>query len=134
MSLPSCRLLTSSACRRWPKGFPLAVLEAMAAGKPVIATPVGGVPEAIVHDESGLLTEPAQPGALTDAIEKLVSSEALRRRLGDAGRARVREQFSVGGFARAVQDVYDDLMRRPGVAQLELEFSDAGVWLARTAP
>ena len=67
------------------EGFPLAVLEAMAAGKPVVATPVGGVPEAIVHNETGLLTEPAQPDALASAIEKLVSSEDLRQRLGEAG-------------------------------------------------
>jgi glycosyltransferase involved in cell wall biosynthesis len=92
------------------EGFPLAVLEAMACGKPVIATPVGGVAEAVVDGVTGLLTPPGNPAALAEAIARLVSDEALRRRMGAAARRRIEERFSMTVFARAVQGVYSDLV------------------------
>jgi glycosyltransferase involved in cell wall biosynthesis len=92
------------------EGFPLAVLEAMASAKAVVATPVGGVTEAIVSEEHGLLVPPDDPDALTQALRRLMESLELRSRLARAARERVERQFSVGGFAAAVQKVYDSLL------------------------
>src|SRR5439155_25364129 len=61
-------------------GLPMVLLEAMAAGCPIVATAVGGVPMAIRHEVSGLLVEPRNPKQLADAIATLLSNDALRRR------------------------------------------------------
>ena len=66
----------------------MALLEAMAAGLPVVATGVGGIGDVVVDGETGVLVEPGDPGAVADALSALAGSEDLRRRLGDAGRAR----------------------------------------------
>ncbi len=92
------------------EGFPLAVLEAMASAKAVVATPVGGVTEAIVGEENGLLVPPDDPDALTQALRRLIESSELRARLARAARERVQKQFSVGGFAATIQSVYDTLL------------------------
>lgn len=68
------------------EGFGLVYLEAAAHGLPVIAHAVGGVREAVVPDETGLLVSPDDPGALTAAFARLIADPALRRRLGEAGR------------------------------------------------
>lgn len=69
------------------EGFGLVYLEAAAHGLPVVAHAVGGVREAVVPDETGLLVSPGDPGALTAAFARLIADSALRRRLGEAGRA-----------------------------------------------
>src|SRR5438128_997612 len=68
--------------------FPIAILEAMAAGLPVIATRVGGVPEVVLDGETGLLVEPGDPKRLASAIEMLASDASARRNMGKQGRAR----------------------------------------------
>lgn len=70
-------------------GVPMALLEAMAAGLPVVATGVGGIGDVVLDGETGVLVEPGDPVAVADALSSLAGSEDLRRRLGDAGRARV---------------------------------------------
>ena len=74
--------------------FSLVAAEAMAAGLPVVATAVGGVPECVSAGETGVLVPPADGGALADALIGLLRDAALRRRLGEAGRQRVRQLFS----------------------------------------
>jgi len=76
------------------EGFPWAVLEAAAAGLPIIATKVGGVPEIIKNEDNGLLIEPAQPEAINRALLKLIYNENERRRLG-ANAQRTSEKFSL---------------------------------------
>src|SRR5205085_7244813 len=71
------------------EGLGVAALEAMAAARPVVASRVGGLGEAVVHGETGLLVPPADPGALAAALARLIGDPALRVRLGAAGRARV---------------------------------------------
>jgi glycosyltransferase involved in cell wall biosynthesis len=75
--------------------LPLAILEAMAAGAPIVATRVGGVANAVVHGETGLLSPPGDPDALRDAIGALLRDEPRRRALGRAARARAEARFSV---------------------------------------
>jgi len=69
-------------------------LEAMSLYKPVVATRVGGIPEVVVHGETGLLVDPDDPEALAEAITRVLLDPELARRLGEAGGKRVREQFT----------------------------------------
>jgi len=96
----------------WIEGLPLVVLEAMAQGTPVVATAVGGTPEAVVDGETGLLVPPRDPAALSTALERLLGDPDLRRRLGEAGRARVRERFDAAAMERRVLEVYDEVAGR----------------------
>jgi glycosyltransferase involved in cell wall biosynthesis len=92
------------------EGLPLAVLEAMAAGKPIVATRVGGTSEAIQEDETGLLVPPADPGALANAIGTLLSSPALARQLAAAAQARVTQGFSAEVMTQQVANLYDHVL------------------------
>jgi glycosyltransferase involved in cell wall biosynthesis len=96
----------------------MVLLEAMAAGLPVIATRVGGVPEALRHEASGVLVDPAAPRALAEAMARVQGDAALRTRLGAAARRSAKEDFSVERMAKAYLDVYttaSDRRRRPVV-------------------
>jgi glycosyltransferase involved in cell wall biosynthesis len=94
------------------EGFPLAVLEAMSCGKPVVATPVGGVPEALVDGVTGMFVPPDRADALADAVAHLFRHPGLSRQMGIAARQRVEERFSVAVFAGAVQSLYHGLMQQ----------------------
>ncbi|MFM2120673.1 MAG: putative glycosyltransferase EpsD, partial [Pseudomonadota bacterium] len=83
------------------EGMNLTLLEAMATALPVVATAVGGNPEVVRHEASGLLVPARDPAAMAAAMLRLAGDAALRARLGAAGQARVREDFSQ---ARAIQD------------------------------
>ena len=91
------------------ENLPLAVLQAMAAGLPVIATRVGGIPEVVVDGETGILVEPDDPEAIADALDSLAANPERRRKLGEAGRERVREHFSADGMARRTLALYEEL-------------------------
>lgn len=77
------------------EGMPLALLEAMSLGLPVVATSVSGNPEAVEDGVTGLLVPPESASALAEALLALLLDPALRRRLGAAGRRRVEERFSI---------------------------------------
>jgi glycosyltransferase involved in cell wall biosynthesis len=77
------------------EGFPNAVIEAMAAGRPVIGTRVGGVAEAIIDGETGVIVPPHHPAEMAKALMKLASDPALRSRMGAAGRARAQSEFGL---------------------------------------
>jgi glycosyltransferase involved in cell wall biosynthesis len=94
------------------EGLPVSVLEAMAAGTPVVATDVAGTDEAVVHGESGILVPPRDPAALAGAIREVISNTALARRLVAGGKARVRQSFSADAVARGVCQVYEDVFSR----------------------
>ncbi len=89
------------------EGMPLAIMEAMAARLPVVATAVGGVPEVVVDGQTGLLVPHRQPAALAAAVARLAAEPELRHRLGEAGRALVEERFTVERMLAAVAAVYD---------------------------
>jgi glycosyltransferase involved in cell wall biosynthesis len=87
------------------EGMPLALLEAMLAGKPVIATSVGGIPEAIEHDVTGLLCPPCNSPALARALGAVLRDAALRDRLGRAAKETAMRRYTL----RAMADSYESL-------------------------
>lgn len=95
---------------------PVAILEAMSYGKPVVASDIGGIPELVVHRETGLLFPPGDREALADRLSTLVSSGALRRRYGAAGRERAVRDFSLKRHNEALMRLYQELVRRERAA------------------
>lgn len=91
------------------EGLPNAVLEYMAAGRPVVATRVGAVPELIEDGVHGLLVPPDDPAALALAIKRLVEEPALGQRLARAARQRVQERYSRAAMLRRFEDFYANL-------------------------
>jgi len=91
--------------------FGIGLLEGMAAGLPTVATRVGGMPEIVRDGETGYLVEPADPTALADALQPLVTDPDLRQRMGSAGRARAR-MFSVSAMAERMDAVYERATHR----------------------
>jgi glycosyltransferase involved in cell wall biosynthesis len=94
------------------EGSSLAVLEAMAAGKAVVASKIGGTDELVVHDESGLLVPPSDPAALAAAVRRLLDDVSLRERLGAAARDRVDRHFSAAVVADRTSRLYDELLAK----------------------
>jgi glycosyltransferase involved in cell wall biosynthesis len=98
------------------EGFPLVVLEAMAAGKPVIATRCGGVQEMIEHGVDGLLVPVGNAGEMANTISCLLSDPQRARSLGNAARRRVGKQFSVVAMVAAYERLYERCAMRPALA------------------
>lgn len=88
------------------EGFGIAILEAMAAGKPVIATTVGGIPEFVLPEETGLLVEPRNVQALADAIDRLLSDPQQAEAMGAKGRVHARENYRISEIVRQHEQVY----------------------------
>ncbi len=85
--------------------FGRSIIEAMAMALPVVACRSGGVPEIVTHNIDGLLVEPGDSDELADALGRLADDEALRRRLGHAAQARVRDRFDVAKLTRRMEEV-----------------------------
>jgi len=94
--------------------MPLALLEAMAAQCPVVATRVGGIPEVVEHGVTGLLVPPAEPEALAATIENLLTDRKLANQFAINGRQLVEEKFSAEAMARRIEAVYCDVL---GIAE-----------------
>lgn len=91
------------------EGLPMSVLEAMAAGLPVVSTPVGGIPEALHDGVEGFLIQPGNTNALADRLERLLDDAALRQRMGEAARQKVESTFSVESIVPMIEAVYAEL-------------------------
>lgn len=99
------------------EAFGLVQLEAMACGRPVINTALEtGVPFVSRHEESGLTVPPGDEQALAGAMQRLLEDEPLRRRLGEAGRARVQAEFTLERMGQAVLEAYREALARSGRA------------------
>lgn len=92
------------------EGLPLAVLEALACGKPVVATTVDGIPEIIEDGANGILVEPGDARALAAAVRRMLGDAALRERLGRAGRRRVEDAFRWERMGERYVHTYEELL------------------------
>jgi glycosyltransferase involved in cell wall biosynthesis len=98
------------ACPSHREGFGVVCAEAMAYGRPVVAGAVGGLLDLVVHEETGLLVPPGDVGALREALERLLADKELRRRLGEAGRERIRRHFSWDPVTDATLAAYEEAL------------------------
>jgi glycosyltransferase involved in cell wall biosynthesis len=90
----------------YTESFPNAILEAMAMGKPVVATNVGGIPELVEEGETGLLVPPRDPKAIADRVLSLCQDSPRRLQMGRAARARVESHFTVQDVTARLEDIY----------------------------
>jgi glycosyltransferase involved in cell wall biosynthesis len=108
------RLLARAAVVVLPshrEGLPMVLLEAMAHGRPVVATRVGGMPSMVEEGRTGILVEPGEPTALRAAIERLLDDPDSRRRLGAAAREKVAELCSWDRVVEQTLAAYEDALR-----------------------
>lgn len=92
------------------EGMPKSLLEACAAGRPIVATDVPGCREVVRHGENGLLVAPRNVEALADGLAQLLSDSSLRKRMGAVGRQRAEAEFDVRAVVRATLDVYQSML------------------------
>lgn len=92
------------------EGLPLALLEAMGQGLPVVATSVGGVPELISHRRNGILCPPQSPVVLAEALAEIIQDADLCSRIGRAGALRVKADFSFEHMAQQYEELYRNLV------------------------
>jgi glycosyltransferase involved in cell wall biosynthesis len=96
------------------EGMCIALVDAMAAGKPAVATRAGGVPDVMIDGETGILVAPRDHEAMADGLTRLLKDEALRRRMGAAAVARARERFTVDRMVAETAGMYQRVMRTLG--------------------
>jgi glycosyltransferase involved in cell wall biosynthesis len=102
------------------EAFPTALLEALAAGVPVVATAVGGVPEIVTPEVGALVDAPPQPDVLARALLDLLGDDVARRRAGAAARRRFEAEFSLEHWGAALRDVYDAVIGEHRARRLTL--------------
>jgi glycosyltransferase involved in cell wall biosynthesis len=105
-----------------PEPFGLVVIEAMASGKPVVATAPGGPSETVVDGETGFLVPPSDASAIARALEVLLADPQKRMTMGEAGRRRAREVFSLPRYVTEFEELYDAVLKEtlvtaPGFAK-----------------
>lgn len=94
------------------ENLPMVILEAFSHGIPVIATPVGAIPEVIIDGENGLLVEPGDVDGLTEAIKTVIEQPELRAKMGAKARQDHGERFELGGYARQLAGIWRACARR----------------------
>lgn len=92
------------------EGFPFVVLEAMAAGLPVVATNIGGIPEIINDGQEGYLVKPADSGAIAESLKKLLLDTELFKKIADNSKARVEKEFSLSKMIDGTLSVYNEVL------------------------
>ena len=103
-------------------GVPVSLTEAMACAIPVVTTPVGGIPELVRSGWNGYLVPERDVAALADALQRLISEPALRKRMGARARETVRTSFQIGVTARQLADIFREVTSSPaGRKHLEPE-------------
>jgi glycosyltransferase involved in cell wall biosynthesis len=92
------------------EGFGIAVVEAMAMGKAVVATTTGGLPEVVAQGETGLLVPPGDVESLATTVVSLLEDRARREQMGICGRARAKERFSLSASVRQMEQLYEEVL------------------------
>jgi glycosyltransferase involved in cell wall biosynthesis len=92
------------------EAFGLAVVEAMAMGKAVIATTTGGLPEVVAQGETGLLVPPGDAESLAAAVVSLLEDKVRREQMGRSGKARAQERFSLDASVRHIEQLYGEVL------------------------
>ena len=92
------------------EGIPWTALEAMALHKPVVASCVGGIPEVVIEGQTGFLVEPGQPQIFAQRIISLINQPALRRKMGNAGRKRIENYFSIDALILKTEQIFDEVL------------------------
>lgn len=105
-------LLQAFAAPAWREGFGLAIVEAMAAGVPVVASDAGGPGEIIEHGESGLLIRPGDVAGLEDGLRSLLKDPNARRRMTEQARQRAQERYDLERVVTQVEEVYERATRQ----------------------
>ncbi len=95
------------------EGLGTSLLDAMAAGKPIVATTAGGIPEVVVDGETGFLVPPRDHQAMADALVKLLKDPELRKKMGHAGLVRARRKFSADRMVQETLKVYKHVAKQP---------------------
>ena len=108
-------------CAPWYEPFGIVPLEAMACGRPVVATGVGGQIDSVAHGVTGLLVPPRDPAALAVALRSLLADDERRREFGRAGVRRVRRLYGFDSVAAATHDVYRRVIARVGALAADRE-------------
>jgi glycosyltransferase involved in cell wall biosynthesis len=93
------------------EGFGLSAIEAMAFGKPVVASNAGGLREVVSDGQDGMLAPVGNPGELANAIVTILTDDALRDRMGRAARKNVESRFSLERFAERHRQLYGELAK-----------------------
>ncbi len=120
--LPHLDLMVLSS---YTEGLPVVLLEALAAGVPVVSTAVGGAPEVVEEGRSGYLVPPGDPQALARRILDMLGADSVRRAMGAHGRRRVQEHFTLAAQSIAYQRLFDEVTAK-GRARKKRVFSGAG--------
>jgi glycosyltransferase involved in cell wall biosynthesis len=108
--LPCLDLLVHPATM---EGLGVILLQAGASGIPVVASEVGGIPEAVIHEKTGLLVPPGNPAVLAEAVCELLADPHRAQTLGEAGRKHIRTQFSIDRMVQGNLEVYQELLPPP---------------------
>jgi glycosyltransferase involved in cell wall biosynthesis len=98
------------------EGTPVTLIEAMAAGKPVVASRVGGVPDLIGPSDNGILADPSDASGFVGPLQSLIDDAALAEKMGEAGRRRVVKAYAIDRLVRDVTGLYLSLLRDKGLA------------------
>jgi glycosyltransferase involved in cell wall biosynthesis len=106
--LPSCDLVVLAS---WTEGMPVIVLEALAAGVPVVATAVGGTPEVVHNGVNGFLIPPGNPTELAERIAAVLGNETMRRGMGEQGRKLIGERFTFAAQARVYEELFAQIVQ-----------------------
>jgi glycosyltransferase involved in cell wall biosynthesis len=102
------------------EGLPLAAVEALAAARPIVATEVGGTPEVVLNDQTGLLVPPNDSAALAQAIHRVLSNPPLARRLGTSGRRFVERHFDVRLQIDRTMGLYAEMIGKAAMPSAEM--------------
>lgn len=114
------------------EGLPMVILEAMAHGRPVIATDVGSVVDAVQHDRTGLVVPPRDRNALAAALRRLIGDADLRRSFGSAARGLYEQQFTIDRLSGGLARVFDEVLHGEATVSRR-EYHCSGATSQRTA-